>query len=341
MLGIGKGGAGWLIMAGLFVGVFFMTYAAEPEVRRASFWGEDWESAPLAERVHVLPAGALPSLRDGLSDHHFISKVAPARNAKYVIKDIQKAIGELPSPVKDMVAGHLIGIFLVEGLAQSENSDSLGMAFEVFGFWRQHVGTVILIDRNDTDMRANQAMAGMEYVPSQDYYGMAVAPRLAGRSENDRVTTLRYVLLHEMGHLVDFAYDIVPNAFSHKNPKSGCGFACLSWVNPTQHRHSRWIDAAMEQIRKGNHDEYVKGLPKTFKRLERSNFPSLYAATMPQEDFAESFAMYVHTVMMSKPWELTLRQNGTIVAELSSCFVDGRCPKKRDYFDRLFAEAGR
>ncbi len=336
-----KGWSGWGAMAGLLLAVLFVTYTMAPEVRRASFWGDGWQEKPLVDRVSVLPADALPSLREGLSDHHFISKVVPARNAEYVIKDIQQAIEDVPQEVRDLVFDRLVGIYLVEGLAQSEHSDNLGMAFEVQGFWRQHVGTVILIDRNQTDQSANEAMAGMEYVPSQDYRGMAVAPRLARRGENDRVTTLRYVLLHEFGHLIDFERDIVSRWFSYDEAHADCAFACLSWINPQRHRYSRSLDAALDQVRSGNHDEYVRSLPDTFKHLENSNFPSLYATTMPAEDFAESFAMYVHTVLMRRPWELTLRQNGTIVSELGSCFTDGRCRDKRDYFDRFFAEARR
>ncbi len=336
-----KGWTGWVVMAGLALAALSMTYLTAPEVRRASFWGDGWQEKPLGDRVSVLPADALPSLRDGLSDHHFISQVVPARNAKYVIQDVQRAIDDMPQEVRDLVRDRLVGIYLVEGLAQSENSDSLGMAFEVQGFWRQHVGTVILIDRNDTDKRANEAMAGMEYVPSRDYRGMAVAPRLARRGENDRVTTLRYVLLHEFGHLVDFERDIVSGWFSHDDAHPDCAFACLSWINPDRHRYSRYLNSAMSQVQSGNHDDYVRSLPDTFQRLEKSNFPSLYATTMPAEDFAESFAMYVHTVLMQRPWELTLRKNGTIVGTLGSCFTDGRCRDKRDYFDRLFAEVRR
>ncbi len=91
----------------------------------------------------------------------------------------------------------------------------------------------------------------------------------------------------------------------------------------------------MRSIHQGQLDAYVRALPETFKDLAQSNFPSLYAATQPQEDFAESFAQYVHTVMLGQPWELTLRVNGTIKAQLGACFLDRRCPGKKAYFDAL------
>ena len=35
-----------------------------------------------------------------------------------------------------------------------------------------------------------------------------------------------------------------------------------------------------------------------YEALARTNFPTLYAATSPGDDFAESFVSYVHTVLM-------------------------------------------
>jgi hypothetical protein len=326
-----KGVRGWLTLAALVPVVFVLTYLTQPEVRRAAFWGDAWRDQPLDERVHLLPAAAVPSLRA------MMSGIAPATNAEYVVQDLQAAIDSLPESVRRLITDHLIGVYLVEGLGGSKNAHNLGMALEVSGLWRQHVGTVILIDRDETDMRANQAMSGLEYVPSGDYRGVTVQARLARRDADTRSTTLRYVLLHELGHLIDYEQGITPARFSYGASREGCGFTCLSWLKPDRHRYSRRIDTAMRSIHNGQLDAYVSALPETFKDLAQSNFPSLYAATQPQEDFAESFAQYVHTVLLGQPWDLTLRVNGTIKAQLGACFLDRRCPGKKAYFDALLA----
>ena len=41
-----------------------------------------------------------------------------------------------------------------------------------------------------------------------------------------------------------------------------------------------------------------------YQSLEQSTFPTLYAATHPADDFAESFASYVHVVMMGRDYEV-------------------------------------
>jgi hypothetical protein len=160
---------------------------------------------------------------------------------------------------------------------------------------------------------------------------------MARRDENDRRTTLRYVLLHELGHVVDSARGITPAHFRYDEDRTGCGFTCLSWVARDRHRFSARIDSAMRQVRSGDYEAYVRALPGTFANLSGTNFPSFYAATLPEEDFAESFAQYVHSVLMGRPWELTLRVNGTIKGRLRACFVDRRCPDKKTYFDRLLS----
>lgn len=330
-----RGIRGWLILAALAPVAFLVTYMIQPEVRRAAFWGDAWRDQPLAARVHLLPEAAVPSLRGILTRRDGKSRIAPASNAEYVVEDLQTAIGSLPESVRRLVTDHLIGIYLVEGLGGGENAHNLGMAIEVYGFFHQHVGTVILIDRDETDMRANQAMAGLEYVPSGNYRGVTVEARLARRDADTRSTTLRYVLLHELGHLIDYDEGITPRSFSYGASRDGCGFTCLSWLTPVRHRYSQRLNTAMRSIHDGKVDAYVGMLPKTFESLAQSNFPSLYAATDPAEDFAESFAQYVHTEMLGQPWKMILRVNGTIKAELNACYLDRRCPRKKAYFDAL------
>lgn len=332
---------GWIALAALVPVLLVLSYATEPAVRRAGYWGDDWRDRPLAERVHLLPEDAVPSLRRELGGRRTASKVEPASDSEYVVQDLQQAIDSLPEAVRRLVEERLVGVYLVKGLGAGENAHNLGMALEVIGLWRQHVGTVILIDRDETDMRANRAMAGMEYVPSGDFRGVTVQARLARREADNRATTLRYVLLHELGHLIDFDRGITPSRFRYGEQRADCGFTCLSWINRGRHRYSQRIDGAMKQVRAGQYEAYAAALPETFRHLADTDFPSFYAATLPEEDFAESFAQYVHAVMLNQPWELTLRVNGTIKARLAACFLDRRCPEKKAYFDALLAGAGR
>jgi len=330
---------GWLVLLVLIPLAFVASYYNNPAVRRASFWGDDWQNQPLEARVGLLPEDAVASLREALELYGGVSKIAPARGADYAVDDMRKAVAGLPESVKRLVRGRLIGVFLVDNLStEGSGEHNLGLALEVMGVWRQHVGTIVLIDRAGTDMNANRAMASMEYVPTGEYKGISVQSRLARRNNDDRRMTIQYVLLHELGHVVDYDLGITPGSFNYGEPTLDCGFTCLSWVQPSQHRFSPRIGAAMQSADDASLDAYVKALPDTFRLLSASNFPSIYATTMPEEDFAESFAQYVHSVVLGHPWELTLRVDGTIQERLGSCFLERRCPGKKSYFDRLLVD---
>jgi len=338
----GRDFRGWLGVL-VFAPVFFVVgYFSNPAVIRASFWGDDWRSLPLVERVGLLPEDAVVSLREVLELYGGVSNVVPAGAADYVVKDLREAVEGLPESVRRLVRDRLIGIFLVDKLStEGTGEHNLGMAIEVKGVWRQHVGTIILIDRDATDMNANRAMASMEYVPTGNYKGISVQPRLARRNNDDRRLTLQYVLLHEIGHAVDYDRRITPGSFDYGNRTRDCGFTCLSWFTPDRHRFSAQIGAAMRDVRSANYDAYVQGLPTTFRLMSASNFPSVYATSGPAEDFADSFAQYVHTIALGHPWELTLRVRGTIKEQLGSCFLERRCPGKKSYFDLLLADWAR
>ena len=65
-----------------------------------------------------------------------------------------------------------------------------------------------------------------------------------------------------------------------------------------------------------------------YERLARTNFPTLYAATSPGDDFAESFVSYVHTVLMKRPREITIRHDGKVAKTYRTCWEEARCAAK-------------
>ena len=69
--------------------------------------------------------------------------------------------------------------------------------------------------------------------------------------------------------------------------------------------------------------------------LEKTNFPTLYAATTPGDDFAESFVSYVHTALMKRPWEITIRKDGEVVKSYRTCWEEPRCAAKRRILEDL------
>ena len=73
----------------------------------------------------------------------------------------------------------------------------------------------------------------------------------------------------------------------------------------------------------------------TYANLRQTNFPSLYAATSPGDDFAESFASYVHVVLMGRSWQITITRNDKVVELLSACRGEPRCAEKQAILERI------
>ena len=69
---------------------------------------------------------------------------------------------------------------------------------------------------------------------------------------------------------------------------------------------------------------------KTYINLEKTNFPTLYAATHPADDWAESFASYVHSVLMKKPFNIKIKdtKNPEIYINFKLCWGKPRCANK-------------
>jgi hypothetical protein len=72
-----------------------------------------------------------------------------------------------------------------------------------------------------------------------------------------------------------------------------------------------------------------------YEALRKTDFPTLYAATSPGDDFAESFVTYVHTVLMKRPWEITIRKDGKLAKTYRTCWEEPRCAGKRRILEDL------
>jgi hypothetical protein len=58
------------------------------------------------------------------------------------------------------------------------------------------------------------------------------------------------------------------------------------------------------------------------------------------EDFAESFACYVHMVLLQRPLSVSIRQHGELLIEWRVDWRSDRYASKRAFFERLLGSAG-
>jgi len=73
-----------------------------------------------------------------------------------------------------------------------------------------------------------------------------------------------------------------------------------------------------------------------YSKLKLSNLVTLYSVTSPGDDFAESFASYVHSEILKKPWKIVIQKKNQTI-EFQLCFHEKRCQEKTDFLKKLLS----
>jgi hypothetical protein len=68
----------------------------------------------------------------------------------------------------------------------------------------------------------------------------------------------------------------------------------------------------------------------------KTDFVSLYAATNMYDDFAETYAMYVHVILQKRIWKIEIKKEAETIMETVNFIPEKRCEKKKLYFAELF-----
>ena len=96
---------------------------------------------------------------------------------------------------------------------------------------------------------------------------------------------------------------------------------------------SRWREAAplLSQLGFYAFDKAPLSMTQAepvYRALAATDFPSLYGATNLFDDWAEAFAIYVHTELLGRPYRVDVLHDGRVVFSYRSCVATGGCPAK-------------
>ena len=300
-----------------------------------------FQAMPLNKRVLVAPVKLIDYLNLDNKLQGFPNQPRAAKPARQLLQDLTDAIEEIPAAVKTLVDARLMGIFLVEDLG--------GTGYTDYVYDQQHVpaGAFIVLDAGVLTRVANTWATWKENTPFIDDPAIELRATIENETEDNRKQALQYILLHEMGHVVSVGGNFHPrwDAWDCVNdPPDRYPFFQLSW----QLKDSQ----GCEVVSKFDHEGfsyradlvYYFGAklpaavsPEVYAQLERTNFPSLYAATFPGDDFAESFVTYVHTVLMGKPFGISIDKSGERQTTFRSCWNTARCAEKQKIISGLIS----
>jgi hypothetical protein len=304
--------------------------------RKLAFW-QGTLTKPLPERIGPAPAELVEYLALDNFNYGYPNKPQAALLSADFLSDVHNAFVEIPAPVQRLLTQKLAGIYFVEDLGGSGFTEQIRDA-------SKPVAGYVVLDASVLQSRtANDWATWKENSPFNASPDFKLNATIEEASQDNRKQAIQYILLHELGHVLAIEAGINPNW--NTDPKdiittASYPFFNLSWlISKADNRYLTVFDQRFPQ-RKNVVYYFGAKLPAkemihTYEALERTNFATLYAATNPHDDFAEAFVSYVHTVLMGKPFEVTLSKGGKIEKVYKSCWAEERCAAKRKVLERF------
>ena len=297
--------------------------AASP-IKQSSHWAPRLRR-PLEERIGVAPPEVVELLVLDVIANGYPNKPRASKTDNAFVADVRRAFDEIPAGVKRLLEPRLAGIFFVDdigGTGFTESTADLKLGFIVLD------PTVL------AKQTANAWATWKDNTPFRPDPGYRLETRIEGAERDDRARAIQYILLHEIGHVLSIGANVHPDW--SEDPKgvdaARYRYFGLSWKVEGGKYATRFdgdFPARKDVVFYFGPKLEGREMRATYEALEKTNFPTLYAATHPADDFAEAFASYVHVVMMGRGHAVRLYSRGKLEKTIGPCWGEARCAQKR------------
>jgi hypothetical protein len=301
--------------------------------RRPATWSE-WAAKPAAQRVAPAPPVLLDYLHKDNENQGWAERPTTAGVDPAFYIDVAAALSGMPEIVKRHFEAHAIGVFLVRDLGGTAYGEMLVEDAKV------RRGLIVL-DVGSLDRVANAWATWRERSPFSDSESIQIEATIERDADDTRAQAIQYILLHEIAHLVGAAQRQHPDWNDKNADPANYPFSRLSWRMDGKAPASRHDSAFPLSAKVGYYKFKAASLKsedieRVYRQFGQSGFVSLYAATNMFDDFAETYAMYVHVVLQRRPWQLRIRQGDRVVMQIDRPILDERCKQKLEYFEKFF-----
>lgn len=242
-----------------------------------------------------------------------------------LINETRSALIGLPEQIRGHMAKHLVGVFFVDNLSTA------GLAHILKARWGHKFGLIVL----NKELLQTSLGSFLSTRESSAFGkgGLSVSIHFDEGSSDNRAALIRYLILHEYGHIYSVVEGIEPHYFSVLNPASG-EFAKISWDQASRSKYdSSFEDRKSLRFYQGRTILTNERIEPAFNGLMDSDFISFYSARSSREDFAETFAIYVYSVVMKNRFSLQILDNGRLLKEVKCPINHPRFLRKRRFFD--------
>ena len=297
---------------------------------------------PVGERIGPASPQVVEYLNLDNIFHGYPEKPRAAKLDAAFLADVKGAIADLPPGIWRLFTERFIGLYFVEDLGGTGFTDL------VVDKDKKPVAGYIVLDAAILGRQTANAWATWkENTPFKLQTVIKLDARIEADKNDNRRNAIQYILLHELGHVLSIGGNIHPpwNIAPKEVPATtNYPFFDLSWkVDRQADKYMTLFDTNFPQRKDVVYYFGAKlaatEMAPTYANVEKTNFPSLYAATKPGDDFAEAFASYVHVVLMKRPWQITISRDGEVVKVFKSCWDEPRCADKRKLLDQMLGPA--
>ena len=251
--------------------------------------------------------------------------------------DVRAAMAGMPASVQALLDGVLLGVRYARQLGSSAISDIVVSAEGVI------LGVVVALDVDAFEQRTANAWATWkENTPFAQQDGYRLEAQIAAPANDNRRGALQYLLLHEFGHVLAAGRGLLPewwNAAQAMHAAHDYHYLPLAWqITPTlqvlplpENDFPLRADISYYQAPR----LAASQMHAAYAQLQGANFATLYAATSMHEDFAESFASYVHAVMLQQPLCIRIFHGDALLLQFDRYWEAGRSAAKRRLLEQL------
>ena len=298
-------------------------------VKKYQTW-EDWRDKPVIERIYTSPENIIEYIEMDNQLYGYEGVPKSIDIDPDFKKDLIDAIQELPSQVLKQLDENMIGIFILSGLGSTGFSEHIYKKGDYDG------GFIILDQDVLVDITANEWASWRINSAFKQEDGYDLSLKIEELSSNTRKQAIQFILLHEIAHIIGLSIKAHPKT-DKGNPRL-FSFSSISWVSfeDSVYDYSFKQRKDIKLYRFDKAALSLKDSAEIFSDLSNTDFTSVYASNSFFEDFAEAYTIYVHTVLMKKPYSLKFSHNGEEISSFENPFIMKNLEKKKHYFDELF-----
>jgi hypothetical protein len=302
---------------------------ARHRIRQLAYWQASLEQ-PVATRIGSAKADLIEYLTMDNQVNGFAGAPSPAKLTPEMRAAIEATLTSLPPKLASLVDDKLLGVFVVKGLGSSAYTDFVRDA-------QGHaVAAFVCLDVDALNRKANEWLTWKESSPFLPDAAWRIEGFMAESEQDTPEAALAFVLVHELAHVIAFDEDVHPLwSLAPRLVKSEeYPFMALSWGVDGD----RFVRLAEKQTPVPGPIVYYKpsverpsaaSATSYYDWLAKTSFVTLYAATNPFDDFADSIATYVHTMVQKRPFEIRLFENNELKRTVVACWEEPRCAEKR------------